>query len=222
MRAAPAAPLPRGEGAGTESAFSPRDGASDEAPETRQRRRGCRFRAPSRRGRSAPLSRPAARRSFLVTPSRTRGRGARSPSWGPPRGGGEGARVGSSSSAAAAVCVPGQLPAPPPGRPASASAAAEPRPGAAPEPKPTTRARLARAPARQGLGSAAQLPAPAFSPLMRRAARARKGLAAATSSKRLAGDPGAVNGFAGFPFFRVGARWVSLLPCLFFHLATAT
>lgn len=73
-----------------------------------QRRRGCGFTgAVGGAGAALPLSRPAARRSFLVLlPERAAA--APKPLLGPPRGGVRGARVGSSSSAARrlGVCVP--------------------------------------------------------------------------------------------------------------------
>lgn len=193
-----------------------------------QRRRGCGFTgAVGGAGAALPLSRPAARRSFLVLlPERAAA--APKPLLGPPRGGVRGARVGSSASAARrlGVCVP-RGPAPgsrlPAGRPRLSCRGAAPR-----EPPPsgrTTRARGEGRRRRRGLGSA------------RLSCRAPPRLRAAVVAPALRGkglggcDFGGDDGprtrapstvFAGFPFFRVRARWVSLLPCLFFHLATAT
>lgn len=185
-----------------------------------QRRRGCGFTgAVGGAGAALPLSRPAARRSFLVLlPERAAA--APKPLLGPPRGGVRGARVGSSSSAARrlGVCVP-RGPAPgsrlPAGRPRLSCRGAAPR-----EPPPsgrTTRARSEGRRRRRGLGSA-RLSCRAPPPPSRRSGRARAAGEGAwplrLRRRRLAEDPGAVNGFCWLPVFP-SRRTLGVPPSLF-------
>lgn len=155
-----------------------------------QRRRGCGFTgAVGGAGAALPLSRPAARRSFLVLlPERAAA--APKPLLGPPRGGVRGARVGSSASAARrlGVCVP-RGPAPgsrlPAGRPRLSCR------GAAPlGPYHPRAARGAGGGgASEARGSAAE-PPPAFAPQWSRPRCGGRGLAAATSEATTGQGPG--------------------------------
>lgn len=163
-----------------------------------QRRRGCGFTgAVGGAGAALPLSRPAARRSFLVLlPERAAA--APKPLLGPPRGGVRGARVGSSASAARrlGVCVPrGPAPGsrlPPPGRPAAPQLPRSRAPGAAPLGPYHPRARRG-APAEAGPRKrTAQLPSPppAFAPQWSRPRCGGRGLAAVTSEATTGRGPG--------------------------------